>query len=148
MKNIITVLVLMGVIGSVNADDFKYGIRLGVATKHFESTYRDDDGTRKKYNEDNRYVGYYIRDGHEFYEVGTFVNSFDQRSYYLGAGTNVASYKKINFGLFGGFVYGYQDTPINTPFLLGASIGTKYKNIDANITINRSFMMATIGLDL
>jgi hypothetical protein len=136
MKKLMTTLIYLSIILSVPTyanNETIHGISLGGWSYHFVSEtykeYTDDEvygkdyGLRnveiKKYNQSHRLIGYFADYGDEYFQVGTFVNSYHKRSYFILRGFKFINHEKYYTGINFGAVSGYNDTEASNSIIMG-----------------------------
>ncbi|HKM16186.1 MAG TPA: sn-glycerol-3-phosphate transporter [Marinospirillum sp.] len=135
---------------SASAESYWY-LQTSILTKHFNP--------KPEHNNNQKLIGIERNRADRYLWGGaTFLNSFDQRSYYIYVGkrydfANTPFYSKLT----GGFIHGYKGEyrdkiPFNNlgvaPVIL-PSVGVKFKNTQAEaILLGANAMIITIGLKI
>lgn len=133
------------------SDEAYWAIQTSVLTKHFNP--------KPEHNNHQELIGIERNSKNRYLWGGaTFLNSFDQRSYYIYVGkrfdfSNTPFYSKLTVGFIHGYKGEYRDKiPFNNlgiaPVIL-PSVGIKFKKVQAEaILLGANAMTITIGLKI
>lgn len=133
---LVAVIVMCMLLISAGKADANYWIETHLASKHSQSTYFDNSGTQREYNEVNLGMGIMLPISNNI-EVGFggFKNSYSINTYYTGFDLHTNSQAPVRYGISAAIMTGYEDTPTPTRVM-----------ILPNLTIGNQHVRLKIGV--
>lgn len=102
-----------------NESDYQLVTEFNLLTEHSDSGYVDKDNIQRDYNENNDLYTLGIRSGTWTFAVGTFDNSYDDRTYFISGEHNFADWYDFEFNIGLGVFDGYDKDIIDSNLFIG-----------------------------